>query len=309
MQRVAVTLRHLEVQPAAADEPSGEFVKPGALEAFAADAEWMGKPFWMLNILKVRSESILEKYTQALASIQGPAGARPIMHGRCRTVIGKRAYDVLSISEYPSPEAFVRLATSDAYSTKLEELRSGAIEAAYVIPITPGWFNLARAPPAPTRPIKMFTVASAWETPSGLVGLAAAGSRVGETSSTREQAEAFVGDEQLGGGRTLWHLNLLKFHEGSGRDTYSNYAKAMGGKFGTLSLFGARSTLASKCWRSLSSGGEVDFDEAIIAEYPSRDGYLSMASSEEYLKTAHFRHQGLKDTYIISCVPAFVEKS
>lgn len=309
MHRATVTLKHLDVRPVVAAEPRDDFFKPGALEAFVADAEWAGKPFWMLQIFKVRSQPMLEKYGQALSQLHQSIGVRRILSGACRTIIGKNAYDMLSISEYPSPEAFLHLATSDVYRNDCKELRVAAIDSAYIIPITPGWFNLGRAAPAPSRSIKTFTVANVWSTASGLVGPAAAGSRVGETSSTKEQAEAFVEDARLGGGQTLWHLNLLAFREGSGRETYSGYSRAMGGKSGTLSLFGARSTLASKCWRSLSSDGEVDFNEAIIAEYPSRDAYLSMASSDEYLKTAHFRHQGLKDTYIISCLPAFIEKS
>jgi hypothetical protein len=90
----------------------------------------------------------------------------------------------------------------------------------------------------------------------------------------------------------------------------------MGAKNGTLSLFGGRSTLAcAKLGRS--SCGGFDLDQVIIAEYPSRDAYLSMSSSKgqktdelyilleigeiyqfvliflkEYMETAHFRHLG-----------------
>merc|ERR1712012_1286082 len=140
--------------------------------------------------------------------------------------------------------------TGEAYHA-FEDIRITAIEEAYIIPISPGWFNIDRTAPAPSRSIKTFTAEDVWTTPSGLVGAAARGSRVGETSSTKEQAEAFVQDATLGGDKTLWHLNLLHFKPGDGQAMYSNYAKAMGSKTGTLSLFGARSTLASNCWRSL----------------------------------------------------------
>ena len=82
----------------------------------------------------------------------------------------------------------------------------------------------------------------------------------------------------------------------------------MGRKDGVLGLFGARSTLANECWGALSlSGnehhGEFDAQQAIIAEYPSRDAYFSMSASEPYLQSAHHRHLALESTYIISLVP------
>ena len=105
--------------------------------------------------------------------------------------------------------------------------------------------------------------------------------------------------------------------------SYKNYARAMGKKDGTLSIFGGRSTLAcSKLGRS--SCGGFDLDQVIIAEYPSRDAYLSMSCSEgqieisfiisgschglkytfsfsfkEYMENAHFRHLGLERLYIL----------
>lgn len=51
------------------------------------------------------------------------------------------------------------------------------------------------------------------------------------------------------------------------RSITCSYARAAGKRdTGHLARFGARSTLAAECWGSLL--GPVDFDRAIIAEYP-----------------------------------------
>ena len=160
--------------------------------------------------------------------------------------------------------------------------------AQYLIPLKPGWFKLQEPPPAPSRPFADFTPETAWSTPSGLVGEAGEGSRVGVTSSTQAQIEAFVTDAKLGAGsaivpatssdRTVWHLNLLRFKARDGGRTYSSYARPMGGgPDGLLGKYGARSTLASPCFRSLI--GDIDWDRAIIAEYPCRESYLTMGES------------------------------
>ena len=44
-----------------------------------------------------------------------------------------------------------------------------------------------------------------------------------------------------------------------------------------MDRYGARSTLASPCFRSLI--GDIDWDRAIIAEYPCRESYLTMGES------------------------------
>jgi hypothetical protein len=80
--------------------------------------------------------------------------------------------------------------------------------------------------------------------------------------------------------RTVWHLNLLRFSDRAEGETagaiYQSYggSGAMGGKDGLLARFGARITMANQCFRSLI--GETDFDRAAIAEYPSRESYLTM---------------------------------
>lgn len=286
--------------------PKNVMPDPAALQAFGSDPAWAGRPFWMLNVLMLKNAAKYQEYARYMeAELLPKANARPVFDGYARTVIGRKAYQRVIIVEYPSPEDFLKMAMSPAYAKGHGARRQGLAEQ-YLIPMRPGWFHLGRPAPAASRPIQRFTAPAAAATPSGLVGSAVDGAREGVTSASCAQAEAFVLDDLLGPGKVVWHLNLLRFAGEAGKQSYQGYAKAMGGRSGVLSQFGARSTLATACYKSLL--GDADFDEAIFAEYPSRDAFLSMGASDEYLRTAHLRHRGLEETYIISCLPQYVDE-
>lgn len=319
MRRLAVLSRQLVEEPVSASGqasggigvPGFTAPKPEVLREFLQDPEWTGKPFWMLNVLQFSNDGEgavhYAEYTRRMREEMLPkVGARIVLHGYARTVIGKLPFHAVAIVEYPSPKVFVDMAMSPDMLEK-NKIRLQGLAQQYLIPMRPGWFRIDNPAPPPTRPITHFTVDNVWSTPNGMVGSSTEGAREGETSATREQVEAFVKDARIGDTNLVWHLNLLKFHEDGGEATYGKYAKAQGGKNGVLSSFGARSTLANQCYRSLM--GDVDFDRAIIAEYPCRDCYFSMGADAEYLKAAHFRHKGLRDTYIISCLPEEVDKN
>ena len=96
----------------------------------------------------------------------------------------------------------------------------------------------------------------------------------------------------------------LTFEDG-GRETYGEYqsaGKALEQFQGNhcLAMFGGRGVFSSPCFSSVA--GDADWDQMVIAEYPERDGYLSMGASDEYKAMAHFRHDALERTYIFSCV-------
>jgi len=280
------------------------FPKLDVLRDFISDPAWAGKPFWMLNVLKFKDQAKYQEYLKLMRDDALPKiGAKIVFWGYSRTVIGKIHYDAVAIVEYPSPEVFFKMASSPEQAAK-NSVRLAGLEEQYLIPLRPGWFHLDRAAPVPTEQIRHFSAEAARQTKNGMVGVEVEGARPGETSATLDQAADFASDGRLQSGR-LWHLNLLRFAGGEGKRLYDTYAKAMGGRHGVLSRYGARSTLATECYRSLM--GEVNFDQAIIAEYPSRDAFLSMGASADYMRTAHFRHQGLQDTYIISCLPEFVD--
>ena len=304
--------------------------------AFATDPAWAGKPFWMLNVLRFKPDGGAEKYARYGAMMVAPggpldkAGGRVVLGGHARALVGAEEFDQVAIVEYPSPTAFVAMASSAEYE-QVAQVRGAArararaaranilprspqerlagLESQYLIPMRAGFYQLEQPAPAVRagRSVRRFTPATAWATPSGLVGGAAAGARVGETTSTKAQVEGFMADRTLGGAATpLWHLNLLKFIAGDGAKRYKSYARPMGKPGGLLNQYGARSTLARACFPSLL--GEHDFDSAIIAEYPDRDHFLSMASDPEYLATSAHRHAALEQTCIVSVAPLLPAK-
>jgi hypothetical protein len=282
-----------------------------ARDALASDPSWAGKPVWLLCALPAGRGSEEE----LLTAVRQTPGARVVFAGYGRTAIGAEAFGGVLIVEVASTFSYA----IDALLLLLLEPRS--VSAALVIACRPGWWHLGRAAPAPTREITRFSEAGAVATPSGLVGEHVRGARAGATSATGAQASALVADRRLGDDDEVWHLNLLRFGGAGGKPSYRRYQQAMGAKGGILQQFGARSTLANECFpRALlqpagsggggggGSGGDCagGFDLAIFACYPSKHAYLSMGASEEYRAAAHFRHEGLAETYIISCLPELV---
>jgi hypothetical protein len=94
------------------------------------------------------------------------------------------------------------MSTSAAYAAK-NKIRKEGLKQQYLIPIKPGWWNLHAHAPPNTKPFTSFTEDTAWSTPSGLVGGAVAGSRVGQTSGSEEQIKGWVHDDCFGGQRQV----------------------------------------------------------------------------------------------------------
>jgi len=300
--RLRTLSRHLVAAPTAS-------LSMEMLQSLESHPDWASKPFWMLHLIRLKAvgnaHQIYRTYFDAMTGPDGEltkAGGRPIFYAYAKTVIGLEPWDIVVIGEYPSPAAFTKLVFSPEYLKGPNQIRLQVVDDMAFIPMTAGWYRIQDPAPSPSRPLKRYTADNVWGEDNGLVGGAVAGARPGVTSSSEEQAKAFASDSRIGSASEVWHLNLLNFSDGTGA-VYNKYAKAMGSKDGVLSQFGARSPLAARCFK-----GWTCFDRAIFAVYPSRDAYLSMGASPEYLKTAHFRHEGLQETYIISCVPEFIDK-
>lgn len=290
--------------------PGKTLPKIDVLQQWVQDEAWSGKPFWMLNVLKFKGDAGRKRYDDYGRHMERDVlptiGAKIVLAGYARTVVGRISYDRIAIVQYPSPQVFMQMAASHGKDEAMAWRLEGLAEQ-YLIPLGPGWFHIDRPAPPPSQPLVHYTVENVLSVPNGMLGNAVEGARVGVTSATEEQLLAFVKDPVIGGSDTLWHLNLLGFGSQEQEQSYGHYTRAMGGKEGgVLASFGARSTLASDCYRSLM--GDVDFQRAIIAEYPSRDSFLSMGSSQRYLEVASLRHKGLEETYIVSCVPQLLDK-
>jgi uncharacterized protein (DUF1330 family) len=49
-------------------------------------------------------------------------------------------------------------------------------------------------------------------------------------------------------------------------------------------------------------GGE-EWDDVFIVEYPSKEAFFDMVTSEEYQKGAHFRTEALEDSRLVCMQP------
>merc|ERR1719468_267600 len=107
------------------------------------------------------------------------------------------------------------------------KLRQAAVAYQYLIPIRPGWLGLDRPAPAPTLPVTNFTLNNVWSTPSGAIGSTIPSAKLGETSATKEQAEAYVQDARFAD-RPVWQLNLVKYDGPEGEASYATYGQKMG---------------------------------------------------------------------------------
>lgn len=311
LRRIRVLTATLLPVPTSGIEPIEGKTVPrfDVLQEFISDPDWQGKPFWMLNVLRFRNEGKGEaeykKYGQSMIQETLPGiGARLVFQAYARTVIGKKDYHAVAIVEYPSPQAFMEMIFAMAKSPGSKEKvqhRLQGLEEQYLIPIKAGWLRHDSKPSQTENAVTRFTQENVCAIPSGIIGSSIPGSRVGETSASDDRARALVADEKFGGKSCIWCLNLYCFQKGSVQANYRKYAEAVGRRGGIFDQWNARCTKATTCYRSLI--GDVDFDQAVFAEFPTRDTFLSMGASKEYMDASEFRHASIDETYAIACLP------
>lgn len=126
---------------------------------------------------------------------------------------------------------------------------------------------------------------------------------------TPEQIEALVARGPEG---PIVMVNLLKYraqadYHGdkseakeklSGQDAYRRYGavalKSLGKAGGSIVWGGAQSLV-------FIGGPEQDWDEVICVRYPSRQAFLGMISSPDYLAGTYHRDAGLERTGLLCC--------
>ena len=112
---------------------------------------------------------------------------------------------------------------------------------------------------------------------------------------TKEQMKAFLAMDIEGPSHML---NLLRFKKDGGRETYAEYGKA------TTPLLEKRGGKA--VYRSEGQAtviGDEEWDAIFIIEYPSRDAFKDMITSDEYRAIVHLRHEALEDSRLV-CMKA-----
>lgn len=89
-------------------------------------------------------------------------------------------------------------------------------------------------------------------------------------------------------------LNLLRFKKDGGRASYAKYSAH------TVPLVekrGGKVVYAAE-GKATVIGGE-NWDSIFIVEYPSREAFIDMITSQEYQSGAHLRHEALEDSRLV----------
>ena len=97
---------------------------------------------------------------------------------------------------------------------------------------------------------------------------------------------AFSG--RAGEGKPVTMLNLLEFKPNGGRERYGEYGAAVAP---LLDRAGGRVVFAGEGNPVLL--GEGSWDMVLLVAYPSRQAFLNMVGSEDYLAIAHLRSEAL----------------
>jgi uncharacterized protein (DUF1330 family) len=107
-----------------------------------------------------------------------------------------------------------------------------------------------------------------------------------ESEQLNETGMAELGQRAADGPVVM--LNLLAFHPDGGAERYGEYAAAVAP---LLERAGGRLLFAGEAAPAVI--GEVSWDVAALVEYPTRQAFLDMVSSTEYLEIAHLRTESL----------------
>ena len=109
-----------------------------------------------------------------------------------------------------------------------------------------------------------------------------------EAAESEINEEAFAALAEAGAEGPVVMLNLLEFKPDGGFESYMKYAEAVapllakaGGKI-NYSGMGAELVIGSEDW-----------DMIALVEYPTRQAFLDMVTSEEYQAIVHFREEAL----------------
>jgi uncharacterized protein (DUF1330 family) len=94
-------------------------------------------------------------------------------------------------------------------------------------------------------------------------------------------------------------LNLLKFKPDGGMASYMKYSAAVQP---ILQKIGASMVYVGRAEVCLLGG--QDWDVVALLKYPSRQAFLDMIASEEYLAIHHYRAEGLDHQVLYATAPA-----
>ena len=105
----------------------------------------------------------------------------------------------------------------------------------------------------------------------------------------RPNPEGFAAFAERAGDGPVVMLNLLAFKPDGGRERYEEYGAAVAP---LLEKAGGR--IVSLGDAGMPVLGDERWDLVILVEYPTRQAFLDMVGSEEYLAIAHLRSEALE---------------
>lgn len=116
-----------------------------------------------------------------------------------------------------------------------------------------------------------------------------------QLNPTQEALQALANSPQTG---PVVMLNLLKFGGPGGREAYLRYGAAVAP---LLAAVGARVVYSGRASQLLV--GDQTWDALILVEYPSRQAFLQMISTPQYLAAHAERERGLERTVLYATQP------
>jgi len=127
---------------------------------------------------------------------------------------------------------------------------------------------------------------------------------VSAITPNREQFEALAAAPDDG---PVVMLNLVKFVAAtsadgseSGADAYGRYGDAA---VEMIEARGGRVLWSGRSEQVLIGDPDEGWDVVVLVEYPSRQAFLEMVSTPEYLEAHEHREQGLERTVVLACSP------
>ena len=95
-------------------------------------------------------------------------------------------------------------------------------------------------------------------------------------------------------------LNLLKFKPNTGQSGYAKYGELVQP---LLQKIGGRVLFSGKP-AELLLGHDQDWDLFLLVQYPSRNAFIQMITSEEYRKIQHHRDNSLTNSVLLAVDPS-----
>ncbi|HEX6310773.1 MAG TPA: DUF1330 domain-containing protein [Acidimicrobiia bacterium] len=119
----------------------------------------------------------------------------------------------------------------------------------------------------------------------------------------REQFEQLARSPDTG---PVVMLNLLKFRAstGDGRDSgAAAYARYGDAAVEMIENRGGRVLWAGRADQILIGDPDEPWDQVLLVQYPTRQAFIEMVTTPEYVEAHEHREQGLERTIVVACTP------